>query len=47
MSAHVFEEEKQECMAAGVDDYITKPLDNDVLFEKLKYHLSEKIKAEA
>ena len=47
MSAHVFEEEKQQCLAAGVDDYITKPLDNDVLFEKMKYHLSEKIKAEA
>ena len=41
MSAHVFDKERRECMDAGVDDYITKPLDNDVLYEKLKQHLSE------
>lgn len=47
MSASAFEENRQEALAAGADDYLTKPFREIVLFEKLErllgveYELSE------
>ena len=41
MSAHVFEKEKQDCFNAGMNEYVTKPLDNDLLYEKIKSLLPE------
>jgi len=31
MTAHAFDEEQQRCMAAGMNDFLTKPIDPDVL----------------
>jgi diguanylate cyclase (GGDEF)-like protein len=36
MTANNSDEEKQRCLAAGMDDFIAKPLSIDILVEKLK-----------
>jgi CheY-like chemotaxis protein len=33
--------DKEKCLAAGADDYISKPIDVDVLIEKLNHYLSK------
>jgi PAS domain S-box-containing protein len=39
MTANVFREDIERCLAAGMDDHVGKPLDFDSLFEKLKRYL--------
>ncbi|PTS99837.1 hypothetical protein DBR11_11505 [Pedobacter sp. HMWF019] len=36
MTAGAFEKDKQECLEAGMDDYITKPFDNEIFSRKFK-----------
>ncbi len=36
LTAHAFEEHRQRCFAAGMDDYLTKPLTMDMLIAALK-----------
>ncbi|MBL8487882.1 MAG: response regulator [Rhodocyclaceae bacterium] len=35
MTANAFEEDRQVCLAAGMDDHVGKPIDDKVLFETL------------
>ncbi|PUZ20689.1 Signal transduction histidine kinase [Chitinophaga costaii] len=38
-SANAFKEQKDEALAAGIDEYLTKPIAYDVLYKLLKKHL--------
>jgi CheY-like chemotaxis protein len=39
MTANVFKEDVERCLAAGMNDHMGKPLDFDVVMEKLKKYL--------
>jgi signal transduction histidine kinase/ActR/RegA family two-component response regulator len=39
MTANVFKDDIENCIAAGMDDHIGKPLDMDTVFEKLQKYL--------
>jgi len=39
MTANVFKEDIEDCLEAGMDDHISKPLDNDRVFEVLGKYL--------
>ena len=40
MTANAFAEDRARCLAAGMDDFITKPVDPDVLFATVLKWLS-------
>ncbi|NRA30498.1 MAG: response regulator [Parvularculaceae bacterium] len=40
-TAHAMEEDRKRCRAAGMDDYIAKPLRQDAILEKIRQWLSE------
>jgi CheY-like chemotaxis protein len=39
MTAHVFKRDIEECLAAGMDDHIGKPIDIDDVLKKLNKYL--------
>jgi CheY-like chemotaxis protein len=42
MTANVFREDVERCLAAGMDDHVGKPLDFDSVIEKLRRYLLHK-----
>ena len=42
MTANVFQEDVDNCINAGMNDHFGKPIDVSVMYEKLRYYLSEK-----
>ena len=40
MSAHVFDKEKKKCLEAGMNDYVTKPIDTPLLYETINKYIS-------
>ncbi|HEY3308976.1 MAG TPA: response regulator [Desulfuromonadaceae bacterium] len=41
LTAHAFPEDHKKCLAAGMDDVITKPVDFNILLSVLKKYLGE------
>jgi CheY-like chemotaxis protein len=39
MTAHVFKSDVEECLKAGMDDHVGKPIDIDDLLKKLNRYL--------
>ncbi len=41
VTAHAMQGDRERTLESGCDDYITKPIDEDLLYAKLARHLSE------
>ncbi|WP_424245957.1 PAS domain S-box-containing protein [Elusimicrobium posterum] len=41
MTANVFVEDIEKCLAAGMNDHLGKPIEIEVMFQKLNYYLKE------
>jgi len=47
MTGNAFESDREKCFKAGMDDFISKPVEPDILARKIKVHLEEKMFSKA
>jgi len=40
LTANAFAEDKEECLAAGMTDFMAKPIDKDTLLSCIRKHLA-------
>jgi len=40
ITAHAMKQDREQCLAAGMDDYLTKPVPPDILYAAVRRHLS-------
>jgi signal transduction histidine kinase/DNA-binding response OmpR family regulator/HPt (histidine-containing phosphotransfer) domain-containing protein len=43
MTGNAFESDREKCFKAGMDDFISKPVEPDILARKIQIHLEEKV----
>jgi len=41
VTAHALKDDKEKCFAAGMDDYMSKPISPDMLIKKIKEWVPE------